>query len=163
MMETDSGARLRRIEDQLAIYQVIAAHPCAVDGGNADALGQLYTEDGVYAVGESGGFEGRAAIQAMATSPMLHDLVAAGAGHVGTLPYVVIDGDRAVATGHGMLVLHGEGGFRVARLSAARYQLERNSDGDWQIVHRALHLLDGDPAGPAILGRLMEAPARVAA
>src|SRR5450755_4309720 len=145
MMEMDSGARLRRIEDQLAIYQVVAAHPCAVDGRNFDVLDELYAEDGVYAIGEAGDagrFEGRAAVQAMASSPMIGEMVAAGMGHVGTLPYVVIDGDRAVATGHGMVVLHDERGFRVARLSAARYELERNAAGDWQITLRTLHLLD---------------------
>jgi len=162
-MANDSEARLRRIEDQLAIYQVIAAHPCAVDGRNGDALGDLYVEDGVYAVGDSGRYEGRAAIQAMASSPALDQLVAAGAGHVGTLPYVVIDGDRAVATGHGMLVLHGEDGFKISRLSAARYELERQTDGQWRIVLRTLHLLDGNPSAPAMLGRLTEAPEPIAA
>ncbi len=161
-MANDSEARLRRIEDQLAIYQVIAAHPCAVDGRNSAVLGELYADDGVYAIGEAGDagrFEGRAAVQAMAGSPMIGEMIAAGMGHVGTLPYVVIDGDRAVATGHAMVVLHDADGFRVARLSAARYELERNADGNWQTTLRTLHLLDGDPAAPALLGRMMEAPA----
>jgi hypothetical protein len=90
-------------------------------------------------------------------------MVATGMGHIGTLPYVVIDGDRAVATAHAMVVLNGADGFRVARLSAARYELERNTDGDWQITLRSLHLLDGNSTAPAMLGRLTEAPERVAA
>ena len=161
---TDIEARLRRIEDQLAIYQLLAAHPCAVDGRNSAVLGELYAEAGVYAIGEAGEagrFEGRAAIRAMASSPMLDELIAAGAGHVGTLPYVAIDGDRAVATGHGMVVMHGEDGFRIARFSAARYELERAASGDWQITLRTLYLLDGKPEAPAMLGRLMEGPATV--
>jgi hypothetical protein len=165
-MANDSEARLRRIEDQLAIYQAVAAHPCAVDGRNLALLGELYAEDGVYAIGEAGDagrFEGRAAVQAMAGSPMIGEMIAAGMGHVGTLPYVAIDGDRAVATGHAMVVLHGEDGFRVARFSAARYELERDASGDWQITLRTLYLLDGNPAAPAMLHRLMEAPERVAA
>ena len=165
-MASDSEARLRRIEDQLAIYQVIAAHPCAIDGRNSAVLGELYAEDGVYAIGEAGDagrFEGRATVQAMASSPMIGEMIAAGMGHIGTLPYVVIDGDRAVATGHAMVVLNGADGFRVARLSAARYELERNADGDWRITERRLHLLDGNSTAPAMLGRLTEAPERVAA
>ena len=91
------------------------------------------------------------------------DMVATGMGHIGTLPYVVIDGDRAVATAHAMVVLKAEEGFRVARLSAARYELERNADGEWRIALRSLHLLDGNTTAPAMLGRLTEAPERVAA
>jgi hypothetical protein len=80
-----------------------------------------------------------------------------------TLPYVMIDGDRAVATGHGMLIVNGEDGFRVARLSAARYELERQADGRWQVTLRTQHLLDGTPSGPAMLGRLKEVHEPVAA
>jgi uncharacterized protein (TIGR02246 family) len=166
MMANDMEARLRRIEDQLAIYQVVAAHPCAVDGRNNELLGELYADDGVYAIGEAGEagrFEGRAAVQAMASSPMIGEMIAAGMGHIGTLPYVMIDGDRAVATGHATVVMSTADGFRVARLSAARYELERNADGDWRITLRRLHLLDGNPTAPALLGRLTEAPEPVAA
>jgi ketosteroid isomerase-like protein len=166
MMANDIEARLRRVEDQLAIYQVIAAHPCAVDGGNIEALGELYADDGVYAIGEAGDagrFAGRPAVQALIGSPAIGDMVAAGMGHIGTLPYVVIDGDRAVATGHAMVVLRDGDGFRISRLSAARYELERQANGEWQIILRKLHLLDGNATAPAMLGRLMDAPEPVPA
>ncbi len=162
-MAKDVEARLRLIEDQLAIYQVVAAHPCAIDGRNGEMLGELYVENGAYAVGDTGRFEGRAGVQAMASSPGLGKLIDGGAGHIVTLPYVEIDGDKAVATGHGMLIVNGEGGFAVARLSAARYELERQVDGRWQVTLRTQHLIDGNPAGPAMLGRLKEVPEAVAA
>jgi ketosteroid isomerase-like protein len=165
-MANDSEARLRRVEDQLAIYQVVAAHPCTVDGRNIDALGELYADDGVYAIGEAGDagrFAGRSTVQGLISSPVIGDMVAAGMGHIGTLPYVVIDGDRAVATGHAMVVLKDADGFRVNRLSAARYELERSADGDWRITLRHLHLLDGNPAAPALLGRLTDVSEPVAA
>jgi len=161
-MANDVEARLRRVEDQLAIYQLIAAHPCAVDGGNSAVVGDLYAEDGVYAIGEAGDagrFAGRAAVQAVVSSPMIGEMIAAGMGHIGTLPYVVIEGDRAVATGHAMVVLRDGDGFRISRLSAARYEFARSADGDWQIAQRRLHLLDGNSVAPALLGRLTEAPA----
>jgi len=90
---------------------------------------------------------------------MIGETSAAGMGHIGTLPYVVIDGDRAVATGHAMVVLRDGDGFRISRLSAARYEFARSADGDWQITQRRLHLLDGNSVAPALLGRLTEAPA----
>jgi ketosteroid isomerase-like protein len=155
-MANDSEARLRRVEDQLAIYQLLAAHPCAVDSGNADVLGSIYAEHGVYEVGEAGRFDGRAAVESLVTMPQVVELMAAGAGHVATLPYVVIDGDRAVATGHGMVVIRDKDGFSVNRLSAMRYELERQADGEWRIALRTIHLLDGNRSAPALLGRLTE-------
>ena len=44
--------RLQRLEDQIAIYQTVCGYGYAVDGLNADALGEIYAEDGVYAVGD---------------------------------------------------------------------------------------------------------------
>ena len=78
-MANDVEARLRRIEDQLAIYQVVAAHPCAIDGRSGETLGELYVENGAYAVGDTGRFEGRAGVQAMASSPGLAKLLEGGA------------------------------------------------------------------------------------
>jgi hypothetical protein len=31
-------------------------------------------------------------------------------------------------------------------------------DGRWQVTHRANQMLNGDPAAPGLLGRLMEGP-----
>jgi hypothetical protein len=75
-----------------------------------------------------------------------------------TLPYVVIEGDRAVATCHTMVPMHGDNGFFIGRLSASRIQLARQPDGGWKIVHRQNYMLDGNPAASALLGRLGEAP-----
>jgi hypothetical protein len=75
-----------------------------------------------------------------------------------SLPHVVIDGDRAVATCHTMVLRNGEDGFYVFRLSASRLQLSRKPDGGWQIDHRQNYLLDGDKGGPTLLARLKEGP-----
>jgi hypothetical protein len=75
-----------------------------------------------------------------------------------TLPYVVIDGDRAVATCHTMVPQHGENGFFIGRLSASRIELERKPEGGWHIKHRQNYMLQGDGQGPALLARLMEGP-----
>jgi hypothetical protein len=75
-----------------------------------------------------------------------------------TLPFVVIEGDKAVGTCHTMVMRNGEDGFRSWRLSASRLEFSRKPDGGWQIDRRQNYLLDGDPAGPAMLGRLQEGP-----
>jgi hypothetical protein len=151
-------ARLSALEDRLAIYQVICGYGYAVDGLNADAVGACYVEDGVYAVGDIGAFEGRDRIAAITRDPGHLNLVGVGCAHMSTLPHVVIDGDRASATCHTMVAQYGENGFVIGRLSASRLELVRQGPGDWKIVHRQNFMLNGNPAGPALLGRLKEGP-----
>lgn len=151
-------ARLGKLEDQLAIYQVINGYGYAVDGLNAAAVGDCFVDDGIYAVGDIGEMKGRERIEAITRDPGHLKLVAAGCAHMSSVPHVVIDGDKAVATCHTMVPMHGENGFFIGRLSASRIQLDRQGDGSWKIVHRQNYMLNGDPAGPALLGRLKEGP-----
>jgi len=151
-------ARLGKLEDQLAIYQVINGYGYAVDGLNAAAVGDCFVDDGIYAVGDIGEMKGRERIEAITRDPGHLKLVAAGCAHMSSVPHVVIDGDKAVATCHTMVPMHGENGFFIGRLSASRIQLDRQGDGSWKIVHRQNYMLNGDPAGSALLGRLKEGP-----
>lgn len=150
--------RLRAVEDRLEIYQTICGYGYAVDGCNAEAVGSFYAEDGVYAVADIGKYEGRARVEAITRDAHHLGLVAAGCAHVSTLPYVVIDGDRASATCHTMVMMHGDDGFFIGRLSASRIELSRKPGGGWQIDHRQNYMQQGGPEGPALLARLKEAP-----
>jgi ketosteroid isomerase-like protein len=151
-------SRLRALEDREAIRQLVCGYGYAVDGLNADAVGLCYVEDGVYAIGDIGRIEGRMAIEAITRDPDHLALVDTGCAHMSTLPYIVIDDDRAVATCHTMVNMHGENGFFIGRLSASRIELARQDDGEWKIVHRQNWMLNGNTAGPDLLGRLKEAP-----
>ena len=150
--------RLQALEDRQAIYQVICGYGYAVDGLNAEAVGSFYEDDGIYAVGDIGEMKGRETIEAITRDPGHLAYVGAGCAHISTLPYVVIEGDRAVATCHTMVNMHGENGFFIGRLSASRIQLARQADGGWKIVHRQNYMLNGDPAGSKLLARLKEGP-----
>ena len=152
MMEIEQ--RLRALEDRQAICQTVCGYGYAVDGCNAEAVGSFYAERGVYAIGDVGAFEGREAVMAITERPTHRALVAAGCAHMSTMPYIVIDGDRAVATCHTMVPMHGENGFFIGRLSASRIELVCEADGQWRIVHRQNHMLSGSPAGPAMLAQL---------
>ncbi len=152
--------RLQALEDRQAIYQVVCGYGYAVDGLNATAVGSFYVDDGVYAVGDIGKMEGRETIEAITRDPGHLGYVGAGCAHISTLPYVVIDGDHAVATCHTMVNMHGENGFFIGRLSASRIELARQSDGSWKIVFRQNYMLNGDPAGSKLLGRLQEGPSQ---
>lgn len=150
--------RLRAVEDRLAIYQTVSGYGYAIDGRNKDAVGELYAPSGVYSVGDTGNYRGREAVQAIADMPAHIELVSNGCAHLSTLPQVIIDGDRASATCHTMVVVHGDDGFAVWRLSASRMELSRTPDGGWQIDHRQNYLLQGEPEGPALLARAAEGP-----
>jgi len=156
--EKSLAERLQELEDRLSIYQLVCGYGYAVDGCNAEAIGSLYSENGVYAVGDVGSFEGRDRIAGIADERGHRERIAAGCGHLSTLPYVVIDGDRATATCHTMVIMRGKDGFHVDRLSASRLELSRQPDGQWRIDHRQNYPLDGDAAGPALLARLREGP-----
>ena len=155
--------RLRAIEDRLAIYQIVCGYGYAVDGLNTEAIGALYAPDGVYAVGDIEPFVGRDHIAAMTSFAPHLELVNGGCAHVSTLPYVVLEGDRAAATCYTMVVRHTEDGFSVYRCSASRLELSRKAEGGWEINHRQNYLLNGDKAGPALLARLKEGPGSLAA
>ena len=148
--------RLIELEDREAIRQVICGYGYAVDGCNAEAVGSCYTEDGIYAVGDMEPFVGRATVEAITRDEGHLGLVAGGVAHMSTPPYIVIDGDSAVATCHTMVPRHGENGFSIFRLSASRIRLGRQADGNWKIVHRQNWLLDGAPEGPQMLARLKQ-------
>ncbi|GLR67179.1 hypothetical protein GCM10010909_18600 [Acidocella aquatica] len=158
-MNAEIEARLRRLEGQQAIYQVVCGYGYAVDGLNAAAVGSFYTHDSVYAVGDIGAFNGREAIEAITRDPGHVQLVASGCAHMSTLPHVLIEGDKAVATCHTMVSMHGPDGFYIGRLSASRRQLTRQEGGARMIVHRQSFVLNGEPAATALLGRLKEGPA----
>ena len=158
MTDQNIEARLRKMEDHLAIQQVISGYGYAVDGLNAQAVGECSVDDGIYAVGDFGEMKGRKAIEAITRDSRHLGYVAAGCAHISTVPHIIIDGDDAIATCHTMVAMHGEEGFFIGRLSASRIELTRQSDGGWKIVHRQNYLLNGDPAASQLLGRLKEGP-----
>ncbi len=49
--------RVELLEDTLAIQQLVTTYGPAVDSGSAEAVGALWTEDGVYEV-DSGAYRG---------------------------------------------------------------------------------------------------------
>lgn len=144
------SARVRALEDRLAIYQIVATYGPAIDRADP-AAADLWVEDGVYDTYPRV-LDGRAEIAAMVDGELHQSLVARGCAHVQTMPQVVVDGDRAVATLHSLLLLREpeQDGFRVWRAAANRWELRREGDG-WRITRRTNRLLDGDEAARELL------------
>ena len=149
--------RLRRVEDQLAIYQLIAAYGPAIDACDYEQSFDLWTEDGVYEVGGLGIYEGRPGLKAMIDGPFHQGVVGGGSAHVGSLPYVIIDGDEAVATNYARLYAHKDGAFAPVRIVASRWLFKRCETG-WLIERRINRLLDGSDTSRALLAAANRGP-----
>lgn len=140
--------RAGRLEDLVAIYQLMATYGPAADGGAAAVAAGLWTGEGSYESSGAGVWRGRPAIAAMLEGPGHQGLIAGGCAHVLDLPTVTVDGDRAVARCH--FVLYVDGRDPAAwRVTANRWELVRTADG-WAVERRVNQVLDGSPAGPAL-------------
>ena len=161
--------RLRAIEDRFAIYDLIASHPPSADTGAGAFVASAWAEDGVFDRGAD--FPrptGRAAIAAGSSSPEHHRAIEQGIAHFAGLPYVRIDGDRALAISYLQILVpdhvgpafevpnHGSSrGFHVHRVSANRWEFVRAAEG-WKISRRTLRPLDGSPPAREILKGALE-------
>ena len=144
-------ARLQALEDREAIRELIASYGMLADTGAADALSQLWVEDGRYAVGGMAEAKGRAAIAALIDGPTHRTLMADGCAHMLGPVTITLNGDSATARGHSVVFrATGQGGFEAHRVSANRWQLARTADG-WRVTARENALLDGAEAARALL------------
>ncbi len=141
--------RLRRLEDERQVAQVVAAYGPLVDGGDAERVGALWEQDGVYDVDELL-MSGRAQIEAMVRSPAHQRWIAGGCAHLVGPPHVAVTGDEAVAVCHSLMVVHEQGTFVLRRATANRWRLRRSADG-WQVTERTNRVLDGRPEAPELL------------
>jgi hypothetical protein len=146
-VSNDLEARLRRVEDVLAIQRVVLAYGPAADAGSNALAASLWAEDGVYDWDAGiAPHEGSAAVDRLLQSEGHRGLIAAGAAHFAGPPLVEVDGDRATALVYS-LVMRNEGDrYYLWRVSANRWELERTGDA-WRVRRRTNRLLDGSGGG----------------
>ncbi len=148
----DLVARLRALEDERDIRQLIASYGPAVDAGDAEAAAGLWASDGVYDV-DGWRMEGRADIHAMVSSEAHQNLVANGCCHFLGPAVVTVTGDESVAVCESLVLIRdgtGNSGYRVWRATAHHFALKR-IDEQWQITIRTSRILDGRPDARALL------------
>jgi len=153
-------ARASRSADELAVLHLVAAYAPAVDAGLAEEVAALWAPGGVYDV-DTGVLDGRTAVADMVAGAEHRGLITRGCAHLPGLPRVEIDGGRAVATGHTLLVVRSStpGRYSVVRATANRWELARTepTDGDphrgWRVTRRTARVLDADGSGRAVLAR----------
>ena len=145
--------RLRRLEDQHEVAQVVAAYGPLVDAAEAERVAALWTEDGGYDV-EDLVMHSRADVEAMVRSEAHQGLVGRGCSHFLGPAHVTVDGDRAVATCESVLLVRGrEDRVHPVRIGANRFDLVRTDEG-WRIRHRTTRGLDGGGGAQELLAGL---------
>ena len=146
--------RIRALEDQFQIYQLIAGYGAAVDSATFEFCASAWAQDGLFDRGaqdpdaHSGHFEGaygKDRIMQEVTSPELSALRNKGIAHIMTLPHVTIAGDEAVATCYTELITREDNSYRMRRITANVWDLARGAQG-WTIKRRTIRLLDGSEA-----------------
>lgn len=146
-------ARVEALEARALIHDVLTAYGPAVDAGDADAVGRLWTEDAVYDI-DIRVIVGRDAIMEMVRTAPHQDYIDQGCGHLLDPVHIQVDDDTAVATCHSMLLRRNPDtdSFQVWRVTANRFELVRVHH-DWLIKRRTARLLDGSAAARELLGR----------
>ena len=144
--------RLGKLEDQAAIYQLLACYGMAADSGLSERASLLWTEDGLYDL-HTQTMNGRGDIVAELEGAWHQGLIHQGSAHVMGMPYVTIIGDNAVATSQSRLYRRDDdGAYRVLSCSANRWEFIRTPDG-WRCTMRMSRKLDGSPQSHAVLAQ----------
>jgi hypothetical protein len=150
------AARVRALEDQAEIMQLVAQYGPAADSGAADAAAELWAEEGTFDVVGHFTLRGREEIAGMLQGAGHQALIAGGAAHVLTVPHIVINGDEATGRSYALNIRWDAAAdqFRVGRVSANTWRWVRSGPG-WRVAERVNASLDGS----AEHRRLLEPPA----
>ena len=146
----DLAARLARLEDREAIRELIAQYGPAADAGDSAAVAGLWAEDGAYHIAGFGAAQGHVAIAGLIEGASHQALLADGCAHVLGPVAITLDGERAVARGHSLVLRWTGAEFAVHRVAANRWELVRTAAG-WRVTLRENALLQGDAAARALL------------
>jgi uncharacterized protein (TIGR02246 family) len=146
------AARLQVLEDREAIADLIARYGPLADAGDAAGVATLWAEDGVYAVDGFAEARGHAAIAALIAGPVHQDLMARGCAHVLGPATITLDGNRATARCHSVVLAKASEGWEPVRVAANRWELVRTVQG-WRVTRRDNALLDGREAARALFAR----------
>jgi hypothetical protein len=150
--------RIRDVEDRLEILNLVAAHPPGADTGATEYIRTAWVEDGEFDLGAGKAMRGREEIATHVRIPAHQAAIDSGIGHFAGLPHIAINGDTAIVTSYLQILVpqtqgdavtvsnHGTSkGFRVHRLGANRWVLDRTKDG-WKIKSRVSRPLDSKEA-----------------
>jgi hypothetical protein len=143
------AARLQVFEDRAAIADLIARYGPLADAGDAAGVAALWIADGIYAVDGFPEARGHAAIAALIEGPVHQALMTRGCAHLLSSPSIDLDGDRATALCHSVVLAKSGEVWEAVRVAANRWELVRTAQG-WRVTRRDNALLDGREAARAL-------------
>lgn len=140
--------RVRALEDRAAINDLIARYGPAADAGDGDAVGALWAEDGEYWIG--GSVLTGSEIAGLVEFDTHREYLSRGCAHVLSAPLITVEGDRAEAINHSVVLVRSDARWDAERVSANRWEFVRTGEG-WRVVRRENHLLDGSEDARSLL------------
>jgi hypothetical protein len=142
-------ARVRALEDELAIHRLIVGYGLAADGGDGTATAGVFAAEGVYDTDV-----GREGVASMIASDAHQAMVGHCAHQIGPA-VVTVDGDRAEAVGYSRVYLETRAGTHIYRISVNRWELRRHPSG-WEIQRRITRKLGHPEALSLLQGEVIE-------
>lgn len=127
--------RVRLLEDERAIREVLVAYGFAADSGDGPGTAALYTDGSYTVIDDSLVFDGAAGILELIADPG-HQAIIPGSAHVMGPFTIRVDGDVAVAVGYATTFTRADGEIRVWRQSVNRWDCERDAELGWRIARR---------------------------
>lgn len=132
-MSDELLARVRRLEDLLAIHQLFIDYGRYLDAGDVDAYASLFAEDGEVLLGPLGRAKGRAAIRELMSKALGQP---GSSYHIISSPQVALDGERATSSAMWTVIARGpQGAPAVTMIGRHVDELRRERDG-WRFVRR---------------------------
>ena len=151
--------RLQKIEDELAVRNLIVRYGLAVDSGDSTAAKALFTEDSIYDVGSPDtGMDnqhGETRASYIMEGPDAIEAMVEGAGHQSLLPNsahtlgpdeVRVKGDTAYAMGYSRLYQKQDSNFKLLRIGINSWMFKKQIDGKWLISLRTSRARGGRDA-----------------
>lgn len=168
-MHEELEIRLARVEDRLAIQELLARHALTVDAAMRGAIEAIWDNAGSFDYGPLAA--GPMSIPDMVTGLTGPDHRAAaehGMAHLAALPSITIDGDEATATSYLQLLVprpageplelpnHGRSpGYLAFRVSVSEWRFTRRADG-WRIKDRVMRAVGTEEARALVAARAAE-------
>jgi uncharacterized protein (TIGR02246 family) len=134
--------RVRRLEDEAAIRDVLSAYAFAADMSDAESWLALFTEDAFFTAPGLGRFEGRTAIRTLIDELLSHNAhVANQHDPLGPLA-IEVDDDTARADGYSLVLSVAPGAApTIDSVNLSRWTFVRRA-GQWLISGREVRSLD---------------------
>ncbi|WP_404477524.1 nuclear transport factor 2 family protein [Novosphingobium sp. BL-52-GroH] len=156
-------SRLRRLEDEAEIRNLIAIHPLFADTGSSRFIRRLWAENAVFKRSDGQGTMTLEDMEKTSVGAAHQTALEGGLAHFCGNPFIRLEGERATAISYLQLLTpdprgeltevsgHGASrGFFTMKVVANHWSLVRTAQG-WRVEDRIARTLNGDPEARALL------------